>query len=408
MIASKCNFSLFLLMTTMTAKKDFFHRQELARLYAEDALDTSLGMSGGLFLAAPRRTGKSTFVRQDLVPALEAQGARVIYIDLWADKTKDPALLMGDAIRYELHQEAGLIGKMAQKTGLAKFSVGAFGNGLNFDLSLLGLSANATLSDALKALSMVHKATIVLVIDEVQHALTTQDGMNALFALKAARDSLNLSAHGLQVIATGSNRDKLALLVNGRDQPFFGATMVDFPTLGIDYIEWICDKAKLRLNKDEAFSVFQKAGSRPEMILPVLRQLRLEQTAPELLDQLFAKKVELAMTNAKLEFMQTVAGLPPLQVALLEELAKITQQNTLNPNVNPHQGLFSQQMLEKIKANLMNKGLKDNSTNIETSAIQNGLDNLREKNFLWRSQRGAYWLEDEQLLLWLTQPNSSH
>ena len=61
---------------------DFFHRTALAQWYAEEALDTSLGRSGGLFLAAPRRTGKSTFVRQDLVPALVAMGAEVIYVDL--------------------------------------------------------------------------------------------------------------------------------------------------------------------------------------------------------------------------------------------------------------------------------------------------------------------------------------
>ncbi|MDI1259421.1 hypothetical protein [Aquabacterium sp.] len=36
-----------------------------------------------------------------------------------------------------------------------------------------------------------------------------------------------------------------------------------------------------------------------------------------------------------------------------------------------------------------------------TSAIQNALDNLREKNFLWRARRGAYWPEDEQHVRWL-------
>ena len=42
---------------------DFFHRNVLAADYADAALDTSLGVNSGLFLAAPRRTGKSTFVR---------------------------------------------------------------------------------------------------------------------------------------------------------------------------------------------------------------------------------------------------------------------------------------------------------------------------------------------------------
>ncbi len=46
----------------------------------------------GLFLAAPRRTGKSTFLREDLMPALESRGAAVLCVDLWADKALEPGL----------------------------------------------------------------------------------------------------------------------------------------------------------------------------------------------------------------------------------------------------------------------------------------------------------------------------
>ena len=35
----------------------------------------------GLFLAAPRRTGKSTFLQSDLKPELERQGMVVVYVD---------------------------------------------------------------------------------------------------------------------------------------------------------------------------------------------------------------------------------------------------------------------------------------------------------------------------------------
>lgn len=44
----------------------------------------------GLFLAAPRRTGKTTFLRGDLLPALERAGIVPVYVDLWADLARDP------------------------------------------------------------------------------------------------------------------------------------------------------------------------------------------------------------------------------------------------------------------------------------------------------------------------------
>jgi hypothetical protein len=48
----------------------------------------------GLFLAAPRRTGKSTFLQGDLKPALEAAGVVVVCVDLWADARRDAGSLI--------------------------------------------------------------------------------------------------------------------------------------------------------------------------------------------------------------------------------------------------------------------------------------------------------------------------
>lgn len=391
-------------MTTPTPDSEFFHRTELAQTYADDALDTSLGRSGGLFLAAPRRTGKSTFVRQDLVPALRGRGVGVIYVDLWVDKTKDPALLIANAVRDELKKDDGAITKLARKAGLGKFTLGALGSGLNFDLSQVGLSADATLADALKALSNANGQAIVLVIDEAQQALTTSDGINALFALKAARDELNLAGAGLQVIATGSNRDKLAMLVNGREQPFFGATLVDFPKLGLAYIEWLCKRSKIALDPAKTLDVFKEAGSRPEMILPAMRKVRLMQSsepdaagADSTLDASFARLVREHIAAAKDDFFHTLTSLPPLQAAMLRELAVDAQQ----PPAAERVGVFSGAMVSRLKARIKAELQSDDSVQVDTSAIQNALDVLRDKNFLWRSQRGAYWLEDDQLVSWL-------
>lgn len=379
---------------------DFFHRTALAQAYANEALDTSLGRSGGLFLAAPRRTGKSTFVRQDLVPALLTRDAQVIYVDLWSDKTKDPALLLANAVRTELKKDDGAVAKFARKAGLSKLNIGALGNGLSFDLSQLGLSADASLADALGALSKVHGQMIVLVIDEAQHALTTTEGMNALFGLKAARDALNLAGKGMQVIATGSNRDKLAMLVNGREQPFFGATMVDFPKLGQDYIDWVCGKANIGLDPEKTFAVFKETGSRPEMILPAIRSLRLQPPADgESLDATFAQLVRAGLIQAKEDFLHTLANLPVLQAAVLRELASSVQ---LGPGTEKI-AVFSAAMMRKLKARIAQDNQSEADVQVDASSVQNALDSLREKNLLWKSQRGAYWIEDDQLIAWLAE-----
>ncbi len=382
----------------------FFHRPKLATALADQALDTSLGTGGGIFLAAPRRTGKSTFVRQYLVPEFERRNLNVIYVDLWIDKTVNPAIHIANAIRTELAREDGAIAKTLKKlTNMSKLTVGAWGNGLSFDLSQLNLSKDATLADALKALSAASQKKLILVIDEAQHALTTDEGINALFSLKAARDSLNTDPgrYGMQLVATGSNRDKLSTLVNGREQAFYGADMVQFPTLGKGYVQWLVGRAKLNLNIDLATEVFQSLGSRPEPFRKALSQTRLQLAvnAAQDANAMLANLAAIGVRESKTDFLNTVASLPPLQSALLHELAA---DSLLGPDVR-RPGLFSAAMKARLLARLEAEMGAAHGVSVETPSVQNALDKLREENFLWRSQRGSYSVEDEQFLEWLVE-----
>lgn len=141
--------------------------------------------------------------------------------------------------------------------------------GLSFSLDRVGMSKGISLSAALSALSDETRQIIALVIDEAQHAITSEAGADALFALKAARDELNSSRHhGLRIVATGSNRDKLAMLRGSKDQAFFGAPLVAFPPLGTDYIDWFIahlDFAK-ELDRDTVYDWFRQAAFRPEVL----------------------------------------------------------------------------------------------------------------------------------------------
>ena len=67
-------------------------RSALAAVLA-DALQGKTPFSdapNGLFLAAPRRTGKSTFLQADLIPELGSREVVAVYVDLWADQHRDP------------------------------------------------------------------------------------------------------------------------------------------------------------------------------------------------------------------------------------------------------------------------------------------------------------------------------
>ncbi len=254
-----------------------FHRPDLAKRMADVTLGLDpLGGSSGLFLAAPRRTGKSTFLTVDLLPELRRRGAIPVYADLWSDRTRDPAALILEAVGSALRDTESGLSRAARRGGVAKVGLGSW---LSIDVGNLGSPDGATVPRALVELAKRTGRPIVLVIDEAQHALTTPAGENATFALKSARDTMNAGALvspygnvGLGLVMTGSNRDKLASLVRDRKQAFFGSRVTDFPLLGRDYADAYAAhvnqnlKASRWLVPEEVWEAFRIVGHRPELL----------------------------------------------------------------------------------------------------------------------------------------------
>lgn len=180
-----------------------FPRTELAgQLVAALRGEGLLGDAhNGLFLAAPRRTGKTTFLQGDLTPALQAAGVVVVYVDLWADTRRDPGALIAEAIARALQPQLGVVARTARKAGLDKVKFG----GLEVDTSRIGKVDGLTLSDALRLLHETAAAPVALIVDEAQHALTSDAGESAMTALKSARDQLNRpGVVNLMLVMSGS------------------------------------------------------------------------------------------------------------------------------------------------------------------------------------------------------------
>jgi len=372
------------------ANASIFHRPGLAGQLAAQILHTSptSASPSGVFLASPRRTGKSTFVREDLRPALQGKGAIVIYADLWADRNVDPSELLAVAIRQEMSQYDNAIKKMAKGFGISGGKVG----GIDFSLDRIGIGKDVTLVQALAVLSDEVKQPVVIVIDEAQHALTSPAGMDSLFALKAARDELNSSAHhGLRLVCTGSNRDKLAMLRNSKDQAFYGAPLVNFPHLGKDYVEWFCQNVGLLASLDPAtvWALFEKAGWRPELLGAAADALRFDfEIDAADVSARFALAVEEQIENANAETMRVVHSLTPLQTAVLHVLAQS------DVNYRP----FEAGTLEKYRAALNGAGeLAESVAKVDVPSVQAALQGLQEKSLIWRASRGVYALEDSAL-----------
>src|SRR5471032_3585853 len=374
----------------MVHAPELFHRPELAAKLARQVLTVAIGSaaSSGVFLAAPRRTGKSTFVREDLRPAFEAAGALVVYADLWANPTADPGEVIVAAIRASLATRDGVVMRIAKASGLSKVAVGG---AVNFDLDRVGLSKEVSLTDALVALSDETRKMIVLIIDEAQHAITTDAGIAALFALKAARDELNSSHHyGLRLVCTGSNRDKLAMLRNSKDQAFYAAPMVNFPTLGPDFARWFCEKVNLSFSLDQAlvWQLFQEAGYRPELLSAAADQLRFQFSLGDADGPAaFAMEVRKIAEDINEAQRKVIRSLTPIQSAVLRVLAAMKEAYAT----------FEAATMHAYRAALESAGTAQDDIKVDVPGVQQALIALQDKKLVWKASRGVYAIEEQSL-----------
>lgn len=242
----------------------------------------------GLFLGGLRRIGKTTFIRSDLIPALQAQGAIVVYVDLWSNTAAKPSELLLGAVRRTLtdlqHADSKAVGVLKRLKGL---DLGAAGFTFGFSLADLGKRDGNTLAEAFSELVHLARTSVVVIVDEVQHAMGSEDGDNMLLALKAARDAINLTPDTpgyFLFVGTGSHRARVRELTIKGKQAFNGAMSEDFPVLEIDFVEWLLKEADLgaRVPSIEiAFECFERLGRRPEELMKALFAL---QHSPSFMD----------------------------------------------------------------------------------------------------------------------------
>lgn len=256
----------------MPATPFLFHRPALAQQVVAGIAGEGLAdFSSGLFLAAPKSTGKSTFIQSDLIPATQDRGWLVIYTDLGKGQPMDPGYLIENAVVQALRKNRSRFRKAVQALGVKKITLQS---GVSFNIDEEELPSGATLTDALTTLHQTTGKLILLIIEEVQHILNTDRGVNTMFGLKAARDALNLgvSTPGIRMVFTGSSRDSLTKMVQVHDQPFYGASITELPLLGDDFVAAYTADRNERLARHNALDgeamkrAFARVGRRPGVL----------------------------------------------------------------------------------------------------------------------------------------------
>ena len=337
-----------------------------------------------MFLSGLRRTGKTTFLQQDLIPVLEREGAVVIYVDLWTDTKADPAMLVQTAIRKTLENlQAPGSGILKRLRAIKGLDLGAAGLKFGFQLNDLGTRGGATIAEALTQVVDQAKTDVVLIVDEVQQALASEEGTQMLLAIKAARDAINprpnTPGHFI-FIGTGSHRAQVVGMTLQGKHAFAGATSVDYPTLGDDYVAQVVaalkqDGALAVPSLSAATAAFAELGRRPEELVRALRQL--QHTSPEDADRLLPViSATLKGAAADVE-LRKVEDLGVLALSVFDRIARTDGDAT---------GLFGGDALSQYGAAI--------GREVSADQVQRISEDLRNANLIVRKGHGMYAITD--------------
>lgn len=194
------------------------------------------GISDTLTLFAPRRMGKTEFVRYDLIPEAAKRGYVPVYVSFW-DNPDDPASALLLSIKTTLKER-----NWWKRFSRAQFNVRASATG-EVEASLAVTAEHpvapdtATLTELRKQFAELVKRNdrILLCLDEAQHLATNKAFENLVFFLRTILDE---NREKVRVMYTGSSRDGLRKLFSKRKAALFqSSSQIELPTLGAGFIE---------------------------------------------------------------------------------------------------------------------------------------------------------------------------
>jgi len=367
----------------MTYRRTALAQQMAQQLLRPSFLDTSL--RSGLFLSGQRRVGKTTFLATDLIPALEALGAIVVYVDLWSQPQSNPADLVHGAIRQALQElqtpGSGILRRLKQ---VSSIDAGAAGFKFGFKLADVGKDQGASLARAFTELIDQARTDVVLIVDEVQHALGSADGDTLLHALKAARDAINTRpgtpGHFL-FIGTGSHRARVQELTLKGNQAFNGAVTNEFPVLGRDFIDYVLEQVRPQLgamlpSADVAEAAFRAMGSRPEELMKALNVLR--SLPPDALPDEHLPTIAQSLGAAAADVeLQKVEAMGPLAQAVFSRICSIG---------GDVKGVFTAEALKAYAAQIGREAM--------AQEVQGIIGQMTAANLLMRVKHGHYGVTD--------------
>jgi uncharacterized protein len=336
------------------------------------------GLSSAFVFFAPRRMGKTEFLRKDIFPLANHKGWKTFYFS-FLDAGPSVITEFTRALT-DFSNKTDTIGKtrgLLQR--ISKISGEAVGIKANVELNA-SLDTVQTIKEVIEQLTK--KGTLLLLLDEVQ--ALAQDPANAHF-IAALRTALDIHKDTVKVIFTGSSQEGLRRMFSQAKAPFFHfGQKLPFPELDrgfTDHLVSMFEKVTTRqLDSNALWSFFQETQKIPQLARSLVERLALhpsttlETAQQELLAEIFAGRA----------FSELWERCSTLEKLLLHNIS--IGNNTL----------FARETRKQLAKQL---GIQE----LPVSSVQSAIRVLQRKGFIGRPpENSGYFIDDPNFKNWLT------
>lgn len=333
------------------------------------------GLASSLTFFAPRRMGKTEFLRKDITPIAEHKGWRVFYFSFLDAGAHSEAQFIQALDAFS--KEIGIVSKASgwfKKIG----TVSTEAAGVKAEVTFTHGQNTASILSSVAALAAQGKPTLLL-LDEIQALAGTRHKT----MIASLRTALDTHKDQVKVIFTGSSREGLRKMFSVSSAPFFHyGQNLPFPELTREFTDHLADvfhtTTQRHLDKESLWCAFVDMQRSPQMARSLVERLALQPA----LDIHFAKQQLMNDITGHRDFLGLWQGLKLLEQLLLKAIAMQEQEL--------YSAAFRQELADSI-------GVES----VPVSSVQSALRSLANKQIVFKPDNGVYEIEDALFKEWI-------
>ena len=324
-------------------------------------------------LFAPRRMGKTEFLRKDITPQAKAQGFHVFYFS-FLDGANDTVIsYFATALKQFIYDNS--IKKRGASVIQSIKKIGALGATLEVE----NKAKEHGISELMMQLSKLNKP-VLLLLDEIQEIanIPNADGFVA-----SLRTGLDLGRDTIKTIFTGSSRNGLIAMFDNARAPFFHfSTSVDFPTLDDGFVEHLANMyeqiTKQHIDRVELQNAFNEIERVPMHARTLIKELIID-PVHDLEKALSTVKKQLRNPQTHDATWGAISGLERAIILYL-----------LKGGKEPYSQTALQQFSNSIGVDTL-----------QTYSVQNAIRKLSRNNHITKNAHGEYVINEPDFVAWL-------